>query len=158
MLTWILGLLLVNPTEPDHAIYLSLIEIEQQDGKTEMVVKVFADDLQDAIRNMDGSLEIESETLFVQNNYDLVSSYFANHLQLTNTRDSIGYKLTEGELVGDSYQVKFIFEMPWQKLSIKANYFMELFPTQQNIVIVTSNGLKRSCRLNLQESGCKVSF
>ncbi len=141
---------------PDHAIYLSLIEMEVHDQMANLKVKVFTDDLQNAIRNADKGYKYESEISFVEGNALLVENYFRKHLMI-GQNSQIEFK--SSELVGDSYWINFQANvLDPNKFEVKADYFMEIYPTQQNIIIVQSGELKRSCRLSILEPTCSISF
>lgn len=144
---------------PDHALYLSLIEIEKQENRTSLTIKVFIDDYQDALKNFkkDKVVFISDET-FPVDNTTLTKDYFRTYLKLSGGSQTIDLKFVKSEMIGDSYQLEFSFDEPWTELQIEATYFTELFPTQQNIVIASDGNVKRSCRLHKQEPSCSLKF
>jgi hypothetical protein len=60
----------------------------------------------------------------------------------------------------DVYLLEFIMdcEKVWNNLEIKADYFMELFPTQSNIIQIEYKNEKRFHRLLKDESVFKTKF
>ena len=104
--------------EADHAVYISVLEIDQQ----QMKVKVFEDNLQDALRN-------DSNT---------VEGYFRKKIKLKINGNAVGFDFENKKVEGDSYWITFRLHEheEWQSFSLEANYFMELFPDQTNVVKV----------------------
>lgn len=106
------------PKSNDHAIYISVLEIDEK----EMKVKVFTDNLDDAIRNDANSIE----------------GYFRKKIRLQINEQFVGFNLQEVSEEGDSYWITFKLDAPtnWQSFYLEADYFMELFPDQTNVVKV----------------------
>lgn len=93
--------------------------------------------------------------LFPQKYPTEIESYFIKHLKVND----LTYRLVNYELRGDSYWFTFQAESSdWTILSITADYFIELFPTQENILRVSHKGEKRFCRMNSKERSCTISF
>ena len=122
----------------DHAIYLSTLEINVDQNEIEVVIKVFEDDLRDALRNFHSRIMDTSAVLFP----DYVAQYFDIHLEIKNGEMLIEPYQNSVKLVGDSYQIKMSAQIvePIMLLQIQADYFMELFPTQQNVLNLTFEG------------------
>ncbi len=155
----IFGLIFWVTIPPDHAIYLSLIEIEEGEDDTSVLVKVFTDDLQNAILNFSEDAKYEGDSSYCDVNRQLIQDYFNQHLRLKVETEEEYLDFQKSEIKGDSYRIYFtIPKTGWEEIEITADYFMELYPTQQNITIVTNGDLKRSCRLTLKESSCLVEF
>lgn len=140
---------------PDHAIYISVIEIRKQENITEIKVKVFQDDLQNAIKNYSGVVVLTAPEAFPQKYPNEIESYFREHLKVND----LSYQLKSSELNGDSYWFTFLSEnAEWTKINATADYLMELFPTQENILKVLLNGETRFCRLNIKNRSCEISY
>lgn len=152
-LTLILSLQNVNShsdLEMDHAIYVSVIEVEkgEKDHDGILKVKVFIDDLQDAIHNETGNRR--SYRSGCRSGDTELESYFKSHLKLELNAQSVNINLADCERLEDSLWLNFEFESKddWSELQISANYFMELFPTQSNIVSITNDADRQFSRLN----------
>lgn len=140
---------------PDHAIYISVIEISKNQEVTEIRVKVFQDDLQNAIKNYSGVVALTAPEVFPQKYSNEIESYFREHLKVND----LSYQLKSSELNGDSYWFTFLSEnAEWTKINATADYLMELFPTQENILKVLLNGETRFCRLNIKNRSCEISY
>jgi|GEM_PF-2123286 len=116
----------------DHAVYLSTMELALVEGEVNMVIKVFEDDLRDALRGYHGHVIDTSGISFDQE----VAAYMNHHISFDYGHEELAFKCTRVVLVGDSYQVTMetFSEILDAELSISADYFMELFPTQQNVL------------------------
>ncbi|MEL7005749.1 MAG: DUF6702 family protein [Bacteroidota bacterium] len=144
----------------DHAIYVSVIEIvksEENYGGT-VKVKVFMDDLQDAIyhrtenrRSYRGGCQANDEEL---------QDYFENYLKLSINSSPVEIKLFDCERLEDAIWLNFEFENEddWAELQISANYLMELFPTQTNVVSIRNAADQQFTRLNKSNSSARFTF
>lgn len=115
----ILSLFLISPSsKEDHAIYISVLELD----KSQMKVKVFIDNLEDALRNDSNSIE----------------DYFQKKIKLQINSQNLYFSLNEVKEEGDSYWISFNMTTPenWRTFYLKADYLMELFPNQTNVVKV----------------------
>lgn len=138
MLSWLLIhlCLFISPTSNvDHAIYVSVLEIESQQIK----VKVFSDDLNDALRNDSSSVE----------------EYFQKKIKLRINEQSINFNLKAVSEEGESQWITFEMEAPsgWNSFYLKADYLMELFPDQTNVVKVMDKST-RYFRLSQSNPSC----
>ena len=139
----------------DHAIYISVIEFH---GK-ELKVKLFTDDLQDAIRNDNSSFQPSDVKSFCRVNKTPIESYFMKKLKIMVDGKAASIRLRESKLEGDSDWILFDMNSneEWRTLSITASHFMELFPTQTNIIKVIGSK-QRFCKLTSSNPTCSIDF
>jgi len=152
---------LPEPT-PDHAFYIAVIEITHatHSEEAELTVKVFTDDMQDALRNaLQKKENVEAQRLCTEYEED-VSAYFAAHMILHINGNPIPVLLTSCEEIGDTHQLKFTMNCPdkWDELRITADFLMELFPTQSQMVHITHNGDTVTARLTAKHQSHTVTF
>ena len=123
-------------TNWSHAFYLSVIEMELEGDLGNIRIKVFEDDLENALMNkfpdqFRFGLDIK-ETEFQA----FVDHYFNEEIVLKI--DHLERKLYNGRLEkeGDSIwiQYDFKYEASFNILSLKAIYFSELFKSQINVL------------------------
>ncbi|MEM8895393.1 MAG: DUF6702 family protein [Bacteroidota bacterium] len=129
--------------KPAHAIYLSLTEIELTEDKAELRVKVFSDDLRDAIKNHDmTSYQGADVADYFSLNESIAQDYFGKYLELEINGLKQELQLTGHYIEGDAHFVSLTCELPESinELSVSASFLMELFPTQLNVVNVKKNG------------------
>ena len=126
--------ILSNPSDPAHAIYISVLEVDNQ----QMKVKVFTDNLEDAIRNDAYNYIPSTEEDFHVVNQHAIEWYFQKKIRLQINSREVGFSINETMLEGDSYWITFILEehQEWKTFELEAKYLMELFPDQTNVVKV----------------------
>jgi hypothetical protein len=144
-----------------HAIYVSVLEIEQPIGEKggTINVKIFADDLEDAIFNMSRKrINLLTDECF--KNKDLVNIYFAQHLQISIDGKKLEYYYSSCEINDISiwFNYSFISEPNWSELEVKADYLMDLFPAQSNVVSITKGKEKKMFRLTNQHTTQSLLF
>ena len=143
----------------NHAIYVSVLEIEKVDEIGHVRIKIFADDLEDAIYNSSQKRIDLIKGDCSQNNI-LVSDYFANHLQLNLDGTNVNYQFISCEVNDISiwFNYEFTSMTTWSELEVKVDYLMELFPTQSNVVSVDYPGQKKMFRLVKGDELKTISF
>jgi len=119
----------------EHAIYISVLDIQIEESEFRIEIKVFEDDLKDALRPFMLTDEFESA----------VQSYFDEKLSISSNDQVIELELLESRIVGDSRRISMTANLSGEidQLEIRADYFMELFPDQQNILKLNFQGQKR---------------
>lgn len=139
---------------PDHALYLGVIEVELGKSGYQVEIKVFTNDLEDALNNafhqripLAGK---DLESVKVQ-----LTSYFDTHFKCGN--GSLEGPLTwEGyQTEGDATWLRFSIAPPLNTatLSIRGDFLMELFPTQINVLKITKDrGTKTVAMARLTKS------
>jgi uncharacterized protein DUF6702 len=147
-------------SNPAHAIYVSVLEIEQGKSAEQGVlrVKIFANDLEDAIYNH--SQQRLSLLTACEQGSAAISAYFKDHLQLNIDGMAQVYNYTSCEINDISLWVTFTFISPanWGEVALTADYLMELFPTQSNVVSVTFKDEKRMFRLTKGSTSETIHF
>ena len=116
----------------EHALYLSVTEIEVSEGDLTATVKVFSDDLYSCMLNRDATIESSTENFIKEE----VTAYFADYLIIKGIQDQVIMNLESFSQEGDSYFIHFssLFSKDSKQLKIRLGYFYELFPTQRNIL------------------------
>lgn len=138
-----------------HAIYVSVLEVEPGS----IMVKVFANDLEDAIFN-----QARQRPDLLSGNCSqskaLISNYFKNHLKFKINGEEQGYRYLSCEVNDISLWLTFEFTSPptWSEIEITADYLMELFPTQSNVVSITYHSKKRMFRLTKGATTETINF
>jgi hypothetical protein len=124
----------------DHALYLSSTELKFKEKEILITVKVFSDDLRDAIKNHDPASYQSGELAhFVDANSKLIEDYFRLYLTLKNEKDNtLTLHYMGSSIEGDAHFIQLSAPLKEQEiaLSVTASFFIELFPTQMNIVVV----------------------
>lgn len=147
---------------PSHGIYISVIEINHKlfDTKAKVRIKIFTNDLEDALKNtFQKSFRLDSISTCL-NGKDVIENYFSAHLKMAINDLQTTFKFKNCEKNGDSIWLNFTMSTPknWKKINITADYLMELFPTQSNIVSVLHGDDKRFFRLSSKSSSREEAF
>lgn len=150
-----------NGTNTYHAIYISVTEIElQQSDLSTVSIKIFSDDLKAAIQNFSGKSSSESNATFINHNKEAVASYINKYFNLRLNNKNIALEYKDHTLEGDAYFLNFSFRVETlpSPLSIKAEYLMELFPTQQNVVKINFENEQRFLKFDSSTDTQSVNF
>ncbi len=140
----------------DHAVYISVVEFQENSVR----IKVFTDDLQDAIRNdSPGSFQPGNISDFCNLNQSAIEKYFQNKLKIVINNSPVAIKYLKSRVEGDSYWINFTmnFSGSWKSLNISAPFFRELFPTQSNIIKVMGSK-PRFCKITAGNPQCSFEF
>ena len=124
----------IDKVDEVHALYLSVIDVNIDEEVMKIEVKVFTDDLLDVLKNQNSQMISTATKL---SNAE-IEEYFQKHLSTTDRGQNLQFSLDQITLEGESHFIHFSCPLPegTSNLSVQAAYFMELFPTQQNILKV----------------------
>ena len=150
MLSFLIFLLsLLSATSDDHAIYLSVVEINHAHDQqaASIRVKVFSDDFQDVLRNYKN--ENNPDVAVGETTRDqLAEEYFNQNLTMAVDSSPLKFKLVS--ITEENDATFLLFEsstsLSWTSIDIDAPYFTELFPTQINTFKVMYGGKKYYAR------------
>ncbi|MFZ1808830.1 MAG: DUF6702 family protein [Cyclobacteriaceae bacterium] len=135
----------------NHALYLSLVEVDHTDmaDTATIKVKVFADDMEDAIMNASKKRIDFLNPSNCDSSKPEVEAYFASHFNYSINDKRTALKLIDCEPNGDAIWFHFKIDCPekWIKVDVKADFFMELFPTQSNIITIYHGAEKRFLKI-----------
>ncbi len=152
----------IHITPESHALYLSVIQInhEPDTEKAQINIKVFTDDLQSALRNAFEDYPIVPETELCEKNQRFFEPYFSKHFKCTINGEPLHLNYKNCQKENDVYWLTFEMSCPknWTEVLISADFFMELFPTQTNVLSLSNVGEKRFCRMTKKESLCETVF
>ncbi len=146
---------------PSHAIYLSLTEVEMAEGAFNFKMKVFSDDLRDALKNHQPNTYKPSNLQeFFSLNKDLANQYFGEHFQLSTGGKQQALQVKGAIIEGDAHFINFSCAVPkdFKELTIKADFFMELFPTQINVVKVKNGAQIQYLKFSMPVAPQSLSF
>lgn len=153
-----------------HGLYLSTIKITHQNNNpeksgqatnTDIQLKVFTNDLQDVIHNFaPKQFKASDEKQFFYIHQKQIEQYFSQHLICQINAQNIPIGKATYELKNDVYLINFILTTPkeWKTISIKADYFMELFPTQSNIIHIENGSEKRFGKMSKNADSFELNF
>ena len=143
-----------------HAIYLSsgIVDIQPEKNSVAITIKVFADDLQSVLINRFENKEINLQA--IPDHY--IEKYFNDHFILKNSNQKqLSLILVKKEMIGELYVLDFNIQTEkkmWQKIQMKADYFMELFPGQINVFKVKWSSKHQFLRFTKNQSLQTIEF
>ena len=146
-----------------HALYISVVQIDHRDVQSDanILVKVFANDLQDAVRASFPKDFVPTDTdAFCSANKASIEAYFLEKLHVLINGQETTLKFLNGTRENDVFWLKFTLKAPenWADITIRASFFMELFSSQSNIIQVTHASKKRFARLTKSEPNIVLDF
>ena len=130
--------LIPSPISGNHAIYISVtnLNINTSEGSLTGSIKIFSDDLEDALNNYSG------ERIGIIGNVDfskvqtIIQNYINDNFEVVSGNDIHQLNITSIENIGDATWVNLSarFEPELTKLKLKNEILFELFDTQLNII------------------------
>ena len=145
-----------------HAIYIAVVEINHKNltSNAEVVIKVFTNDLDDALFNAYKThAKLESEDNCMANSL-LLEKYFSSHFRCLINKKNRPMHLKSCEKNDNSLWLRFDMTCPvkWRDLKLSADFLMELFPTQSNVISVFHGDKKNYFRLTNSEKSRQIRF
>jgi hypothetical protein len=125
----------------NHALYLSMTEVDIEQGSIKVVIKVFSDDLRDALKNHAPAAYRPADlSRFFSNNKTIAEDYFKDKLKLYADKSRLALTLEGHTVAGDAHFLTYQshYTTSIKSFSADATFFMELFPTQVNVVKINS--------------------
>ncbi len=140
-----------------HAIYLSVVELNYKKEATEITVKVFIDDLEDALHNLTKERREIGNCDALK---DAITTYFSRYLKVHVNKIGFDYSWKGCEVKEDSIWLYFtgINVDSMHELRVKADYLMELFPTQTNVIQIIQGESKRFMKLTIDAPEATITF
>ncbi len=146
----------------NHALYISVLELSHfpTSQTAQLKIKIFANDLGDALQN-ERNQRISIDSLSItESSKEAILQYFSKHVILKINHTECNLDFDKVEKNGDSLWLYFHANTPsqWKHFYMKADYLMELFPTQSNIVSITNGSKKRFAKLSIDETSVTEIF
>lgn len=136
---WLFILLLAGP--PRHAVYVSMTEITAvEPGVWEVRCRIFNDDLEDALFHRSGVRPALRRAEEVERSSGLVLEYINTHLEIfseSGEAGSLSWKM--GRVENEVLLAELTLRSP-DIAGIKNSLLVELFPAQQNVVVLKQGG------------------
>ena len=145
-----------------HAIYISVISIDHLPGSedSEVCLKVFSDDLIDALRVFSPESEIHSESE-LRGHVDSLLSEFGNyHFKFTINDQQSEMTYLRSEDNGESTFLYYQMRCPktWLEVVAQTNLLIDIFPDQKNIVRISDGSNQRYLNLSKKNQKETVQF
>lgn len=146
----------------NHAIYISVIKIQHEKGAetADIHMRVFTDDLKSVLRNKFGYETISEKETFCSDYEAYINRYFNKRFICAVNKEVLDFQLSNCEKAAEVYELTFKMDCPinWDTAQIEANYFMELFPKQSNVLHLQDGDTKRFGRTTKGNEILKIRF
>jgi hypothetical protein len=146
-----------------HPIHVTVTEIEhdEKDKRLEIMLRVFIDDLELALRN--DLKQPELDLLQPKNNMttdQMIEQYVAKHLKISldNKIQKIKYLGHEQESDAFILYIEAPNVKKWKTINVMNNFLTEVHDDQSNLVHVTVKGNVKSMRLTRETQQDKLVF
>lgn len=145
-----------------HPIHVSVTEIEmdEKDKRLEIMMRVFTDDLELTLRNVQQQPELSLLDISEKLRDEMISAYLKDHFAV-----SLDGKNQKANYIGHEQEdlaLIFYVEVPnvkrWKTIQIKNNVIMETHADQSNLVHVTVGEKVKSLRLTKNNPSDKLTF
>ena len=164
-----LGIVLISKVvsfvpDPDqsHAIYISVINVDHLPGSesAELCLKVFSDDLLDALRVFSPESEIHSESDLKKHVDSLLSEFGNYHFQFTINGQQSEMTYLRSEDNGESTFLYYQMKCPkkWSEVVAQSNLLIDIFPDQKNIIRISEGSNQRYLNLSKKNQKETVKF
>ena len=137
-MSFLILLISILLTSAPHALYLSTCEIQIADDYTwNGQLRIFHDDLEDAIFNLSGHRPNLSED-DIENHVGSISDYILNHLFIENRSGKGSIVLSQVIRNQDIVEISLQGQLPelTKQLSVKNDLLMEIFEAQKNVMVI----------------------
>ena len=145
-----------------HPLHVTVTEIEfdEKEKRLEIMMRVFADDLETTFRKQFNQPELDiihPKDITVD---QMMTEYLKNHLKISLEGKPQNVKYLGHEMEGEAF-IFYIEVSNVKKLktiSVLNDILMEIHNDQSNLVHVTVRGTVRSLRLTVEKSSDKLTF
>ncbi|MEM1137227.1 MAG: DUF6702 family protein [Bacteroidota bacterium] len=143
-----------------HAIYLSVCEIDYLNSSLQIRMKVFTDDLEDAIRNQTGEIIKIEGHLAERVIHNKINNYLLSKFSISTNGKPLNLVYLKSEIENDALWVYFQSKQvkPFTYCTISNTTFIELFESQINVISMHYQSEKYFFRLDKQKTENRFVF
>lgn len=145
-----------------HNVYITIVEIKRADpaSNVTIVIKIFTDDLEDAIKADYGKDVMCRTPQQLSQHRSFIERYINDHFKLTINEQVKGfeyYALTN-EDIATFVELLTVVKGDIHQVTVETDILLNLFPNQQNIVSLDINGKKDFLRLNNSKRSGELQY
>jgi hypothetical protein len=145
-----------------HPLHVSVTEIEMDDidGRLEIMIRVFMDDLETTFRNDFKMPELDILAPSSLSVDQMMEQYLSRHFKITldNAVQRIQYLGHEEEGEAFIFYLEINNVKKWNTILIQNDIIMDTYRDQSNLVHVTSNSTVKSLRLTRHRPTDRLEF
>jgi hypothetical protein len=149
----ILFLLTVVKFANAHPIHVSVCNIEFNDDKLTIAVKLFKDDFQLAIYHNYG-LELKYDDAEFTNSKKVIDKYMNNALKIVlDKKDSLKLSFKRAEINDEAVWFYYTFDQDdFNKIYVKNELLLDIYGDQTNLLILNYRNKQNGYRFNLRNT------
>ena len=130
-----------------HPVHIGVANVELQPEKREFIIsiKLYSNDLQDALSKKYGIGLIINDTASFNKNFDVIIDYFKRNFVLTiDEKNKLDLKFQKRYNDNEATWINFTADITnaFKSLTIRNTILMELYPDQTNLLIVAYPGFE----------------
>lgn len=146
---------------PEHAFYVSITDISYQENKQdlEVQIKIFTDDLEDAVRSTLGKI-VKLQDGINKEEASLVHQYLLEKVEILMDGKAPDIHMHSCQIEGDAvfsiYRGKMDFRP--KVIDISNTILIDLFPTQNNIIRLKGSAASGLLKLDKKKTSGIIAF
>jgi len=143
-----------------HPVYISTMSISITDKKIDFVMKLYFDDIEDALRLNNGfSISID-ENQKLNLNYEYVEEYISENFKVYFNSEKIDLIFLEKKIINDVLELKtsIQFEDKIINIKIKNKILLDVYDNQSNIVFIKNLEKKNYYKFDISNTEKNINY
>jgi len=143
-----------------HPVYISTMSISIIDKKIDFVMKLYLDDIEDALRLKNGfSISID-ENQKLNSNYEYVEEYISENFKVYFNSEKVDLIFLEKKIINDVLELKtnIQFEDKIINIKIKNKILLDVYDNQSNIVFIKNLEKKYYYKFDISNTEKNINY
>ena len=143
-----------------HPVYISTMSISIIDKKIDFVMKLYLDDIEDALRLKNGfSISID-ENQKLNSNYEYVEKYISENFKVYFNSEKVDLIFLEKKIINDVLELKtnIQFEDKIINIKIKNKILLDVYDNQSNIVFIKNLEKKYYYKFDISNTEKNINY
>ena len=143
-----------------HPVYISTMSISIIDKKIDFVMKLYLDDIEDALRLKNGfSISID-ENQKLNSNYEYVEKYISENFKVYFNSEKVDLIFLEKKIINDVLELKtsIQFEDKIINIKIKNKILLDVYDNQSNIVFIKNLEKKKYYKFDISNTEKNINY
>ena len=143
-----------------HPVYISIMSISIIDKKIDFVMKLYLDDIEDALRLKNGfSISID-ENQKLNSNYEYVEKYISENFKVYFNSEKVDLIFLEKKIINDVLELKtnIQFEDKIINIKIKNKILLDVYDNQSNIVFIKNLEKKKYYKFDISNTEKNINY
>ena len=143
-----------------HPVYISTMSISIIDKKIDFVMKLYLDDIEDALRLKNGfSISID-ENQKLNSNYEYVEKYISENFKVYFNSEKVDLIFLEKKIINDVLELEtsIQFENKIINIKIKNKILLDVYDNQSNIVFIKNLEKKKYYKFDISNTEKNINY